>query len=120
MVMAVWQHGGLGFRGEEIVDLWTIQGGGNLDIMPLCKKAGVLLLQSPRVSQNLSIRVRSEADQADRWLYFLKDSNALKLDKHTGVAVGQDKRQRVVVMGQIDNLGAVSARVCRNCSAEEL
>lgn len=118
-VRATLQHGGLGWNGEEIIDRWDINGEGYKDCIPLCKKAGAILLDSPRVAAKLSSKVKSEADPVNRWLHYLQENHgAVRFDTH-GVTMVAGKRQ-AVVMGDINELGRESARACRHCSAEEL
>jgi len=120
-VTVQWQHGGLTFTGEKIQDLWTIRGEGYLDIMPLCKKAGTMLLLSPKVLMRLSDKVKSEPNPVDRWLHFLKENHgALKIDSHPAVFRDHDGNEQIILMGDINELGAASARACADCSAEEL
>lgn len=121
-VRATWISETLDFHGGAVGEQWYItddsQTDGGKTGESLCKFAGAMLLQSPKVSLRLSQKVSSRSDDAWRWLYFLKDKWALE---HPGTgntwAGGRHMKNQ---SGSIEDLAAVSARACLECAAEEL
>lgn len=100
------------------VETWTL-GGDTSDLVhdceALCLQAGKLLVVSP-MSSHLSVQLRSHKNDADRWLYFLKERYGLKDLMHgTGISNGQSHAS---TSGSIRNLAAASARACIECGAK--
>ncbi len=82
----------------------------------LCKRAGAMLLGSPRLAAALSERVRAHDDPVDRWLEFIREQPQTRLQvldmSHT-IAIP-------VEGGYIQDVPSVSARACIACSADEV
>jgi len=100
------------------LETWTI--GGNMpdvvhDCEALCLQAGKLLVVSP-MSSHLPAELRSQKNDTDRWLYFLKERYGLK-DKMTGTGISNGQSHESAA-GSILNLAAVSARACIECGAK--
>jgi type II secretory pathway pseudopilin PulG len=100
------------------VEKWTL-GGDNADAVhdceALCLQAGKLLVVSP-MSSHLSGEVRSHKNDADRWLYFLKERYGLRgVMNGTGISNGQSHTSTA---GSIRDLAAASARACIECGAK--
>jgi hypothetical protein len=100
------------------VETWTL-GGDTSDAVhdceALCLQAGKLLVVSP-MSSHLSVELRSHENDADRWLYFLKERYGLKgVMNGTGISHGQSHESTA---GSIRNLAAASARACIECGAK--
>lgn len=103
--------GQVGGNAGPVKDTWRVRGGiGERDCEALCRLAGAMLLRSPHISLRLSEIARSQTDHAWRWLYFMKENHGAAKD---------NGRTDTTFRQSIDNLGAVSARVCIECSAEE-
>ena len=67
------------------------------------------------MSDQLSAEVRSQPDDHDRWLYFLKEKNGLN-DFRTGTET-VDGKSYAVSAGTINMLAVVSASACVECAA---
>ena len=69
-------------RNGNEVDTWSFRGEAeeSRKCQALCARAGILLTKSPLVASRLSQRVLSNKDHAERWLCFLRDSGAVRLD----------------------------------------
>jgi hypothetical protein len=81
----------------------------------LCRRAGAMLLASPRVATALSERVRAHEDPVDRWLQFIREQPQTRmqvLDMSHTIALP-------VEGGYIRDVPTVSARACIACSADE-
>jgi hypothetical protein len=99
-------------------EVWTL-GGDTLDAIQdcraLCLQAGKLLVVSP-MSSHLAVDLRSHQDDADRWLYFLKERYGLTdVINSTSMSGGQSHAS---TLGSIRNLAAASARACIECGAK--
>jgi hypothetical protein len=82
----------------------------------LCRRAGAMLLGSPRVAAVLSERVRAHGDPVDRWLQFIREQPRTRmqvLDMSHTIALP-------VEGGYIRDVPTVSARACIACSADEV
>ena len=101
------------------IEQWRVCGGtldANRDCEALCFQAGKLLVVSP-VFNHVSVELRSHEDDADRWLYFLKERYGLEDVMH-GTSKDLDGPTFVSTAGSIRNLAAVSARACVECGAK--
>jgi hypothetical protein len=85
------------------------------DVQALCLQAGKLLVVSP-MSCHVSAGLRAQKDDADRWLYFLKERYGLQ-DVMNGTSTVQGESY-VSMAGSIRNLAATSARACIECGAK--
>lgn len=84
-------------------DTWRIWGwSGAPDCKAYCTLAGEYILKSPRVSNTLSMEVRTTPDATDRWLGFLAESGFV------------DDKQRIT------KLARVSFQMCIRCAAKEV
>ncbi len=101
---------------------WRVCGGMPVAVRQaesLCKRAGTMLLASPRVTAGLADRVRAERDPLNRWLEFLRDRpGGLRVTLHGWEGDSADGHP--VYGGAIDNLPTTSAHVCVECSAQEI
>jgi hypothetical protein len=117
-VRADWQQ----FGGDSGIESWSI-GGSTIDetyeCKVLCSLAGAMLIKSVNVSKALSDRVRSQRDEADRWLGFLKEYDALS-DISYCIETLNDGSERPIFLGSIRSIAKVSARACIECSAREI
>jgi hypothetical protein len=101
-------------------ELWSISGiQGRADCESVCKLAGAMLLKSPRVLVGLSDKVKTEQDNLRRWLHFLKEAKGIS-DFQYGFEQHDDGTQTPLYFGRINDLSAVSARVCIECATVEL
>jgi hypothetical protein len=85
------------------------------DCEALCIQAGRLLIVSP-MSFNISADLQSQKNDANRWLYFLKERYGLQNMMH-----GESKQEGQTynaLSGSIRNLAATSARACVECGAK--
>lgn len=111
-VRASWQGSAYG-----AIENWTIHGDQQRitrEVRAFCKQSGKLLMVSP-MSEQLSPEIRSQQDDENRWLYFLKETHGL-----TNVATGSeniDGKTYAVSAGEIYMLAAVSASACVECAA---
>jgi hypothetical protein len=100
------------------IENWTLTGGKTEvvhDVQALCLQAGRLLVVSP-MSSNVSEGLRSYKDDADRWLYFLKERYGLQ-DIMNSVSTIESV-SHTAMAGSITNLAATSARACVECGAK--
>jgi hypothetical protein len=100
------------------LETWTICGDKRdvvHDCEALCLQAGKLLVVSP-MSSRLSVELRSHKNDADRWLYFLKERYGLS-DKMNGTGISNGQSHESTA-GSIRNLAAASARACIECGAK--
>lgn len=99
---------------------WRVCGGGAMkDAEALCAVAGAMLLRSPAVAGSLPDHVRAVAEDANRWLEFLRDRYRLE-DHIYGVSTDGDVETGRSYGGRIEALGATSARACVECEAMEI
>ena len=100
------------------VEAWTLTGDKTEvvhDVQALCFQAGKLLVVSP-MSCHVSAGLRSQRDDADRWLYFLKERYGLKdIMNSTSTVEGKNY---AAMAGSIQKLAATSARACIECGAK--
>jgi len=97
---------------------WTITGDTAdrvHDCEALCIQAGKLLAVSP-TSLHLSGVLKSEKNDADRWLNFLKDRYGLQETMFTTSV--RDGQTHTASAGSIRNLAVTSARACIECGAK--
>ncbi|MBI3646279.1 MAG: hypothetical protein HY233_09985 [Acidobacteriales bacterium] len=122
-VRATWISETLNFDGTDVGEQWYMGDDSNVtgakeECGALCKLAGAMLLKSPVISGRLSEKVRTRSDDTWRWLYFLKEKVGLEhLGNGDTWAGGRHIKDQ---SGSIENLAAVSARICTECTAEEL
>lgn len=112
-IRADWQHSS--FNGT---DIWRICGGTNeveKNCRALCKLGAALLSACPGVGQGLPETVRSEKDELNKWLYFLKETESLTGTNY-GFEVAQDGKEFLMTFGSISDLAGVSARACIECA----
>jgi hypothetical protein len=99
------------------VEAWTLTGDKSEvvhDVQALCLQAGKLLVVSP-MSSRVSAQLRSQEDDTDRWLYFLKERYGLQ-DTMNGTSAANGECH-VSMAGSVRNLAAVSARACIECGS---
>jgi hypothetical protein len=111
-VRASWQRNAYGES-----ETWTIHGDQpniTREVRAFCKQSGKLLMVSP-MSEQLSPEIRSQQDDENRWLYFLKETHGLKY-LGTG-SENIDGKTYAVSAGEIYMLAAVSASACVECAA---
>lgn len=127
-IRATWFSESLNWDGTDVGEQWYVQDDAyavgpsvsqTKDCESLCRLAGAMLLQSPRLKERLSAKVRSRSNDMWRWLYFLKDEkNAIgKLSPGSAFANG---RKIETQSGDIENLAATCGRACIECAAEEV
>ena len=116
-VRADWEHSSI-----DSIETWALSGNNRHivgEVEAFCIQSGKLLSVSP-VGNKLSADIKSQADDLNRWLYFLKEKYGLS-DMSMGVgttANGVD--QHTVSIGSIDNLAMVSVRACVECAGMTL
>jgi hypothetical protein len=100
-------------------ELWEIHGyiDTGRQLRALCKRAGAMLLMSPRVAAGLSPKVRQVHDPVSRWFELLKEQPYVEanITPFTGMDKGTPIRNE-----KFEKVGTLSAAVCMNCSAEEV
>ena len=109
---ATWQCSSYG-----TIENWTVHGDQQYivrEVQAFCKQSGRLLIVSP-LSEQLSAEVRSQQDDQNRWLYFLKEKHGLN-DFTTGTET-VDGKSYAVSIGTINMLAAVSVSACVECAA---
>lgn len=114
LVRADWFQDSLG-----PVEKWTITGDTSqavYDCEALCFQAGNLLVVSP-MSTHIPVKLRSHKNDADRWLYFLKQRYGIT-DIMIGSSKSNDGQTHSATAGSIRNLAATSARACIECGAK--
>jgi preprotein translocase subunit SecG len=82
----------------------------------LCRRAGAMLLRSPRVAATLSARVRAHADPVDRWLQFLRE----RPDTRMQVRGMSHTIDIPIEGGHIRDVPTVSAGACIACAFDEV
>jgi hypothetical protein len=85
----------------------------------LCQRAGAMLLASPRVAARLSDRVRAHQNPVHRWLQFAREQRLTQMVM-LNVSASVHGESIPVEAGYLENVPVVSARVCIECSAEEI
>lgn len=117
-VRADWQQ----FGEDSGIESWHI-GGSAIDetyeCKILCSLAGTMLMKSPIVSNGLSDRVRSEQNEVNRWLAFLRERGAVS-DISYGINTLPGGSKQMVYLGSIRSIAKVSSRACIECSAKEI
>ena len=112
-VRADWFHSSLG-----PTEKWTLTGDTSdrvHDCEALCIQAGRLLTVSP-MSFRISADLQSQKNDADRWLYFLKERYGLQ-----NMMQGESRHEGQIynsLGGSIRNIAATSARACIECGAK--
>lgn len=107
-------------QGVTVSDNWGLRGTTTEDCAALCTLAGAMLLRSPKIAPQLSDTVRTQSDHVWRWLYFLKEQRSVVMSNVLH-GDGTNFGVKYLIFGQsIDQVAAVSARICTECSAEEL
>lgn len=112
-VRADWFRDGLG-----PVETWSITGDRPdlvNDVRALCLHAGKLLIVSP-MCDLLPAELRTQSDDADRWLYFLTARYGLEDRLHGTSTVGG--QTYVSTAGSIRRLAETSACACIECGAQ--
>ena len=98
-------------------ETWSLSGGTpetRRELEALCKRAGVMLLNSPSIAAQLSPKVRAHRDHADRWLELLRERpNLPPRLTGSGSEYGTPTKSET-----FESLAALSAAVCVSCSAE--
>lgn len=86
----------------------------------LCRRAGAMLLKSPVVSGQLSTNVRSEGDDAWRWVSYITEGNPAVIETAAWVK-GADRDGVVVnIMPQsLEDVASASVWSCNACAAKE-
>lgn len=98
---------------------WRIAGGNGGMCEALLRKAGAMLLKSPKVRSGLSQEVLSENDNLDRWLLHLKQRGFHKVEFPAYEEL-EDGTKITHIMGGIGDLPGNSAQVCVECAAMEI
>jgi hypothetical protein len=85
----------------------------------LCKKAGAMLLKSPKSRIALKPMLPNEQDTLSQWLEIVKRKSPSDSPKYWPETL-YDGTQLVHVFGSINELSVVSYRLCLECSAYEI
>jgi hypothetical protein len=85
----------------------------------LCRRAGEMLLASPRVATKLSDRVRAQESPLYRWLQFVGEQPIATM-VIVDISASADGVPIPVEGGYIANVPLASAHVCVQCSADEI
>ena len=113
-------YGQVGGDVPMVENQWSIAGGIQREnCEALCKLAGAMLLRSPKISSKLSEMVRLQTNEVRRWLYFLKEHSGVPKETLVGDGIAHGISVKTS-MQSINGLATVSARVCIECSAEEI
>lgn len=109
------------FRDTNGSESWRICGGFVKECESLCKLGAAMLASSPRVLGSIPIEIQSEADPIVRWLRFLQETGAGKVDNLLhGVATGPNGKEIGTSLGgSINSLGQASSIACLDCAAKE-
>jgi len=108
---------------ETVLERWEVKGSfGSAEVETLCRYAGALLCKSRGLNPAIKRAIGTQLRPADTWLYFLKDSHGALRYNAPGFAIGTDDDggKTLYLMGSIEALAAVSARICLECAAAEL
>jgi hypothetical protein len=98
---------------------WRIAGGQSDMCESLLRKAGVMLLRSPKIRATLPDSIAQEPDPLVRWLSYLKHRGHHRIGRYYNYE--DDKgASHFGVIGSIPQLAHSSAVECQECSAIEL
>ncbi len=96
---------------------WDIKEDRTLE--PLCKKAGAMLLQSPKSRLALLPMIPDEKDTLSQWLEIIKQRTVSHNIGH-GIEHLDDGSSLVHTLGSIYGLAEASYQLCMECSAYEI
>lgn len=99
---------------------WRIAGGQSDMCESLLRKAGIMLLRSPKVRATLPDLIAQEPDPLVRWLSYLKHRGHHHISSHYNHVDNDGTGHFGGVIGSIPELAHSSLVVCEECSAFEL
>jgi hypothetical protein len=106
------------YRSDTQRTTWRIAGAGTAACASYLRRAGAMLLRSPKVREAISDAVLSEPDDLDRWLSFLQYRGCLRSGMQ-GWEEHDDGTKTIILLGSIDDLPEASFRACLDLANAE-